>query len=139
MSDTAVRRGRPPKEAIKSGLLEEPYELAIMPSVMGWLITVKLPKVPVGAFRWVQDTPGLIQDLREFLPGCTFDVGYTSALDDGVVMLRLTMTEYAAKENIGHRESSYDELADILRDHLAKHSGELSGIAKKIRVYVGAE
>jgi hypothetical protein len=141
VSDTAVKRGpgRPPREAIKSGLLEEPYELAIMPNVMGWLITVKLPRVPVGAFRWVQDTPDLVHMLREFLPGCTLDIGYTSALDNGVVILRLTLSEYSARESLGAREASYDSLADMIRDHIARHSGELSAIAKKIRLYVGAE
>ena len=138
MSDVAVRRGRPPKEAIKSGLLEEPYELAIMPSVMGWLITAKLPRVPVGAFRWVQDTPGLYHDIREFLPGSTLDIGYDSALDNGVVILRITMSEFAAKESI-NRDATYDELSDLLREHIAKHGSELSAIAKKIRLYVGAE
>ena len=139
MSDTAVRRGRPPKDAIKSGLLEEPYELSIQPDVMGWKVIAKLPRVPVGAFRWVQDTPDLYHMAREFLPGSTLTFGYTNALDDGVVMLQFTLSEYAAKENIGNREATYDELADKLADYLAKHGGELSAIAKKIRVFVGAE
>jgi hypothetical protein len=110
-----------------------------MSNVMGWLITVKLPRVPVGAFRWVQDTPDLVHMLREFLPGCTMDVGYTSALDDGVIILRLTLSEYAAKESLDAREASYDELAEMIREYIGKHSGELSAIAKKIRIFVGAE
>jgi hypothetical protein len=139
LSDPAVRRGRPPKDAIKSGLLEEPYELSIHPDVMGWKVIAKLPRVPVGAFRWVQDTPDLYHMAREFLPGSTLTFGYTNALDDGVVMLQFTLSEYAAKENIGNREATYDELSEKLADYIAKHGGELSAIAKKIRVFVGAE
>ena len=139
MSDAAVRRGRPPKEAIKSGLLEEPYELSIYPDAMGWMLAVKLPKVPVGAFRWVQDTPDIYHMSREFLPGATLTFGYTNALDDGVVILQFRVSESAAKENIGNREATYDELTDMLRDYVAKHGSELSAIAKRIRLYVGAE
>ena len=139
MSDTVARRGRPPKETIKSGILEEPYELSIHPDAMGWLLAVKLPKVPVGAFKWVQDTPEIYRMGREFLPGGTLTFGYSNALDDGVIILQFRISEYAAKENIGTREATYDELTEKLKDYVSKHSGDLSGIAKKIRAYVGAE
>lgn len=138
MSDT-VRRGRPPKDVVKSGLLDEPYELSIFPDAMGWMLAVKLPRVPVGAFRWVQDTPDIYHMAREFLPGATLTFGYTNALDDGIVILQFRVSEYAAKENIGTRDATYDELADMIREYVGKHSGELSAIAKKIRVFVGAE
>jgi hypothetical protein len=139
MSDTAVRRGRPPKDTLKSGILDEPYELAIMPTVMGWLLAVKLPRVPVGAFRWVQDTPDLTHMVLEFLPGSSFDVGYDSALDNGCIILRINLSEFSAKENIGKRDATYDELSELIREYVGKHGGELSAIAKKIRLYVGAE
>ena len=106
---------------------------------MGWMLAVKLPRVPVGSFRWVQDTPGLYHDAREFLPGSTLTFGYTNALDDGVIMLQFRVSEFAAKENIGTREMDYDSLTDAIRDYVAKHGSELSAMAKKIRVYVGAE
>jgi hypothetical protein len=138
LSDT-VRRGRPPKDVVKSGLLDEPYELSIFPDAMGWMLAVKLPRVPVGAFRWVQDTPDIYHMAREFLPGATLTFGYTNALDDGIVILQFRVSEYAAKENIGTRDATYDELADMIREYVGKHSGELSAIAKKIRVFVGAE
>jgi hypothetical protein len=139
LSDTAVRRGRPPKDTLKSGRLDEPYELSIFPDAMGWMLAVKLPRVPVGSFKWVQDTPDIYHMARDFLPGSTLTFGYTNALDDGVIILQFRISEYAAKENIGTREATYDELTALLRDYVAKNSGELSAIAKKIRLYVGAE
>ena len=138
MSDTAVKRG-PGRPAIKSGLLEEPYELSIHPDTMGWMLAVRLPRVPVGSFRWVQDTPQLYHDAREFLPGSTLTFGYTNALDDGIIILQFRISEYAAKENIGNRDATYDQLTEMLRDYVAKHGSELSAIAKKIRLFVGAE
>ena len=134
-----AKLGRPPKEVLTSGMLEEPYELSIFPDAMGWMLAVKLPRIPVGAFRWVQDTPDIYRMARDFLPGSTLTFGYTNALDDGVIILQFRISEYAAKENIGTRESSYDALTELLRDYVAKHGAGLSAIAKKIRAYVGAE
>jgi hypothetical protein len=138
LSDIQVRRGRPPKDAIKSGMLEEPYEANIIPMPRGWDIAIKFPRVPVGAFLWVQDS-GFAHDMLKLFPRCIWEIGYDTALDGGVIMITLHYGEYAAKENFNAREASYDDLADMLRDYVAKHSGELSGIAKRIRLYVGAE
>ena len=65
MSDTVHRgRGRPPKTT--AALFAEPFEFSIHPDAMGWLIAVKLPKVPVGAFEWLIDTVWIVLAARDW-------------------------------------------------------------------------
>ena len=137
MSDTVHRgRGRPPKTT--AALFAEPFDYNIQPEALGWLIAVKLPRVPVGAHRWVQDTPDLFNLSREFMPGASLTFGYSNALDDGVCVLQFHLSEYAARETIGKREMSYDELTKLIPEYISKNGAKLSNIAKKIREKVGA-
>ena len=138
MSDTVHRgRGRPPKTT--GALFAEPFEFSIHPDAMGWLIAVKLPKVPVGAFKWLQDTPDIFHLSRDFMPGATLTFGYSNALDDGVCILQFRLSEFAAKETLGARDNSYDELTAMIGEYIAKNGAKLSAIAKRIREYVGAD
>jgi hypothetical protein len=138
MADTVHRgRGRPPKTT--AALFAEPFEFSIHPDAMGWLIAVKLPKVPVGAFKWLQDTPDIFHLSRDFMPGATLTFGYSNALDDGVCILQFRLSEFAAKETLGARDNSYDELTAMIGEYISKNGAKLSAIAKRIREYVGAD
>ena len=137
MSDT-VKRG-PGRPAVKSGLLEEPYELSILPMPRGWDLAIKLPRVPIGAFVWIQETPMFPHDMMVLFPRCTWEIGYDTALPGGIIMITVHMGQYAARELFENREASYDQLTDMLKEYVAKHGSELSAIAKKIRLFVGAE